>query len=262
MNENTEQSARLDKVKECLIPVGVIPRCIDDRASIVFPEGSLPEYVVKPEEANGPQFLGGSVGIFALVVEHFAVNEKEFDFNTIFNITSAIHEEQGWQLGVHMDNHHGEWDGQELTVKLEAIQTGKLGNGSIIPGCGFAGLLSHKDNPLGLSEKAHAFFVANPNIVDEFVRRGAKLSILTGDHAPKPNAFAVENMDSGNTLDTAKAIKEGAQSYSHDTGSLQNAMGYFEEKVVVEILGTNNKWLAATTNILAGMDPKTLPTAA
>jgi len=245
----TEQLA-----KEAKEFVGRIPRCIDDR---VRWSGDLNlDNIVLGEEFNGPQFLGGSLGIFALLVEARARMDEhngEINFEEIWRETVRMHEDQGLMIGVHMDDHHGEIKGEDIEAKLVEVNKGRLGEKSVIPGCGFAGLLSREDNPLGLSDKAHEFFRQNPNVVDEMVRREAKLSILTGDHATKKHAHAVENMDSKTTVNTEKAIELGVQTYNHDTGKLQEVLGHDVSATLM--LEINQEWLRKTTQILAGMDP-------
>ncbi len=248
-------AARTEQIKrEAKVFVGRIPRCIDDR---VRWQGELNlENVVSREEFNGPQFLGGSLGIFALLVEARArmnENNGEINFEEIWGETVRMHDEQGLIIGVHMDDHHGEIKGEDIEARLVKVKRGKLGEVSVIPGCGFAGLLSREDNPLGLSDKAHDFFRKNPNVVDEMVRQGAKLSILTGDHAPKKHAHAVENMDSKTTVNTEKAIGLGVQTYNHDTGKLQEVLG--QDEIATLMFEINQDWLRKTTQILAGMDP-------
>lgn len=242
---------------ECLQPIGNIPRCIDDRDLLNNDEEvSMPESVMKRENFNGPQFLGASLGAFALVAEQMVAEkpDEELVFDAIYDQVSTLHEQAGLELGVHMDDHHGHMTGEDLTKVLEEVMAGKLGDASVIPGCGFAGLLSNEANPLGLSPKVSEFFKKYPNIVDEFYRRGAKLSILANNHAPKENAMAVENLREGVTVDTQKALNEGAQTYNHDTVVLQKVFAPLGESTSA-VMEMNRRWLKTTTNILAGMDP-------
>lgn len=252
--ETTHEAKAKKIAAECMQEMGNVPCCIDDRDLLNLPEGhAMGDFLVARPEFNGPQFLGGSLGVFALVAEWLTSQGHELTFDAIYNKTLELHQAVGLQLGVHMDDHHGEWTAEKLAELLAHVKVGKLGEPSLIPGCGFAGLLSREDNPLQLSPEVHNFFKANPNIVDEMVRRGAKLSILAQNHAPKAQAMAVENFDPTKTVDTSKALAAGVQTYNHDTGKLSELLTPLMDEG--RTLARNNVWLKATTNILAGMDP-------
>jgi len=240
--------------KECLIPRGKFPRCIDDRPSMGIEDGELG--ILSDEDFNGPQFLGGSLGVFALVAESMP-EDQPLEFEAIFSETQRLHKEAGLEMAVHLDNHHDHLTESEVKENVRKTKTAKLGDASVVPGCGFAGLLSREDNPLGLSPRVHAFFRANPNVVDMLIQRGAKATVLKDNHAPIENAHAVENMNPDVTLDTNKAKQIGVMSYGHDTGVLGQVFdGIPEQKD--RLMSINDRWLKATTNILAGMDPQKL----
>lgn len=243
--------------RECLQPVGTIVRCIDDRD--LRPLTGMDEYVVGLSDFNGPQFLGGSLGVAALVAESMVQThpDQQLDFETVYAEVARLHEMAGLRLGVHMDDHHGEMTDDGVREALEQLARESLGRASAVPGCGFAGLLANPDNPLGLSPAVSAFFVAHPNMVDEMIRRGARLSILAGDHAQQQAAYAVENMDPQATVHQSVAIAAGAQTYNHDTARLEQVLAPLGD-ASDGLLETNARWLRITTNILAGMDPDQL----
>lgn len=262
MQTTTPESKARTVTKECLQPLGAICRCIDDRALWGGDQNSgnnLPDFVVRQAEFTGPQFLGGSLGIMALVAEEIVLHnpDAELLFDDVYSQMLKLHQDKGLLLGVHMDDHHGEMSSTEIADALATVQEGVLGDQPILAGCGFAGLLSNAENPLGLSPQVAAFFQKYPNIVDELVRRGAKLSILTGHHAEKGTALAVENLDPDHGVDIKTAIANGVQTYDHDTGVLQKLLEPTADDAP-ELLKKNAVWLRTTTNILAGMDPISL----
>lgn len=264
---NREPAPKRDLLKECLMPAMGTVGCIDDRdfMDFVIDIEGLDEVLVNYQE-KGPQLLGASLAPLPLLVEIAIETGEEIDRNFLIDVVFAAHKARDMKVTVHMDDHHGELKPEEILAMIKKVMSG---NRKVkIPGCGFAGLLASKDNPLGLSPQAAEFFQENDDLVEEYVRRGVRLIVLKGNHADKGqgNAFAVRNDRPRQTLDTRKAIEQGAQAYNHDDWFLDELMqrcaevldgagkGAWAQRLRERYQELNNEWLNITTNILAGMD--------
>lgn len=247
-------------LKESLMSSGHTVWCIDDRESLDDLGGNI---VTSGEK--GPQLLGASLAPLPALVETALEAGIEPDVDDLIEIVFEAHKSLGMETTVHMDNHHGEMTNEEVIELIKLI----LANDpeAKIPGCGFKELLANKNNPLGLSAKGSAWFQKNNDLVERFVRRGARLIVLGGDHADKQagQAFAVRNNKRKTTLDTVKATKSKAPAYNHDDWFYGDLIGrcaeileaknqpVWLEKFRQNAVKLNNNWLDKTTEILAGM---------
>lgn len=224
---------KIGAVKECFIPSGHNPWCIDDR---------LP---LDEKEVKGPQLLGASLAPMPVLVETALESGEKPEIENIIDVIFQAHQELNMTPTVHKDDHHGEWGG-----------------------CGFAALLTDSDNPLGLSEKASQWLQEHPDLVERFVRRGSKLLVLTGSHADKNSrqALAVRNEKRKTTLDVVAAHRNKIPAYNHDDwfyGDLiQRCAEVLEgqgkaawaQRLRERAETLNNGYLNKTTGILAGME--------
>lgn len=207
--------------KESLVSVGNIPVCVDDREPVDMANLGLEGVFVSPEQADiGPKFLGGS--LIALPILAVTVPENEvLDSESMINFLFAASEKVGFEVGVHMDNHHDELELQEIVTTVEKIMGGNVE--IEIPGCGFWGAVNSPENILGLNSKAVQFFKDNPRLLQRVVQKGGRLAVLEGHHASKDNgqAWAVRNRD-GNVTVSRKKIREQGQvaPYAHDDAPL------------------------------------------
>ncbi|MFC1711132.1 hypothetical protein ACFLZ1_00945 [Patescibacteria group bacterium] len=271
---SAEAKAALLKEK-AMQDIGVLPACIDDRQFIFDWEGiPVPDGVLASSEHadSGPKWLGASLGPLALLVETGArliesgSDGITLDFEEMIDFVFAAHNQADFEVAVHMDNHHGDLSKQQIAELLKGVKEGQ--EDAKIPGCGFAGLLVNTDNPLGMSQTALNFFTQAPSLVEEFVRRNAKLTVLTGDHADKNagKAMAIRNRIPGRTIKQEEAHKLKTPSYCHDDlplnqvlEELANVVGEkyeaWGEAIRQQAEEINLDWLNKTCNILAGMDP-------
>jgi hypothetical protein len=241
-------------------------RCIDDRKLKVFNitlPRELKDVVISPENFDGPQLLGGAIGLYFIAAET-APENIDLTFSKMFSVTKKAYEKTGMVMGVHTDDLHGEMSEEDLKVML--IKLIDIINDLELGGCGAAKLASSEDNPFGFSERVHQFAMTEKNLIVRFVRGGAKLSILEGHHAEKTNAVALQNLQQNLTYFTNDAVDNDKQAYNHDQKELEklvNALAEvvggenkeWEENVKAKGLNLNEKWLKVATNILAGMDP-------
>lgn len=188
-------------------------RCIDDRLSDEnLDYDDLPELVVKPEQASGPQMLGGAYSIFDIALETVP-DDIEPDFDQVFDLTKKAHSDAGYVMGIHMGTLHGQLNKDEVKDLLEkAIQ----GEEVELPDCGYNGMVHSSENPLGLSQRSVEFHGKYPNRAAMFIQRGVKVAVLGGGHAQKENALAIMNNQEGMTLDSQKAHRLGQPAYNHD----------------------------------------------
>jgi len=238
-------------------------RCIDDRLlAQTLDYKNLPDFVVKSEETDGPQILGGSYSIFDLALE-LAPKNIEVSFDLVYDLTQKAHTDSGYVMGIHMDNHHDEMDKGKIEELLSRVTEKEEVK---ISGCGYDSLVRSDDNPLDLSEKSVAFHKKYPNRAALFIKRGARLSILGGHHAPKEKALAVINTRTNETLDAPRAHKLDQPIYNHDQKPFEeilNALSIDAAKIDPEwgknirVNGNNlyMKWYTIVANKLAGMTP-------
>jgi hypothetical protein len=224
--------------------------------------GNLPEFVVRPEETDGPQMLGGSYSIFDIALE-LAPEGMKTDFDLIYGLTEKAHLDAGYVMGIHMDNHHDEMSDDEIISLLNKISEK---DDTQVLGCGYDALVHAEDNPLELSEGSVVFHQRYPNRAVQFIRRGTRLSILGGQHASKDRVLAVVNSHAGETLDANKAHKLSQPAYSHDQkpfeellNALSNNAGKIDPEWGKNIREKGNelymKWYGVVGNRLAGMTP-------
>jgi len=254
---------RLVLIQAGLRKAGKSIGCIDDRGYFPF-EAETPDSIATYEE-KGPQLLGGSLALLPVLAETALEARESLDIDEFIEIIFNVHEKLDMEVTVHMHDNHGEWDAGKILGLIKEIKSGD--KKAKIPGCGFAGLLIGKENLLGLSKKVSKFFQKNSNLVERMVKRGAKVIVLTGDHANKEagKAFAVRNSEREKTVDTHKAIDQGTQTYNHDDWFFDDVIRVcgdvlkdkdkeeWANKVEDRSKRLNNDWLDKTTNILAGM---------
>lgn len=214
---NTERTIQVAKESLRTLEKNTVVVCIDDRFAHQFGQptpDSLREVFVTEEKDSGPQMPGGSAGILAVIAET-SPEDRELNFDELWDVTLKAHERVGYKLGVHMDNHHDETsDGEIFEMVSGAISDP---NAVSLPGCGYAAMLASEENPLDLSPKGHEFF-KNANLIPTMVSRGSKLVELEGHHSNPDNegALAISNMRPGTTLDHEKLKREGVKVYGHD----------------------------------------------
>jgi len=253
-------------IKEQLMPSGHTVGCIDDRKflNLKVKNPALEKILVTSRE-KGPQLLGGSLAPLPVLVESAFELGIEPDIDQLVDIVFEAHKNLGMETTVHMDNHHGEWTQyrvEELIGKVLAKD-----KFTKIPGCGFAGLLANKENPLDLSEKAAEFFQKHDDLVERFVRKGARLIVLQGDHGKPGEVLAVRNNKRKFTLDVVGAHKNKVPAYNHDDWFFEDLVGRcvevlqdqgqadWAEGLNNKARGLNDGWLKKTTMILAKMNP-------
>lgn len=260
---------KLTVLKEHKIPAGKAVGCIDDRPIVDgLTSSDRPDLFVSSRE-KGPQLLGGSLILLPVLAETAILAGKkpqELDIDDLIKITFEAHQSLAMTPTVHMDNHHGELTNEQVIGLTDQV---KVNTNAKLSGCGFAGLVTSGENRLGLSEPVAELFQNHSDLVERLVRAGARVIVLSGNHADKDKgeALAVRNNDRQFTLNTNEAHKNKAQAYNHDDWFFEDLIGRAIEVLEarrevewVKQLRTNAKdlnenWLKITTNILAGMDP-------
>lgn len=243
---------------ELLIPVGEYPVCIDDRPGKDMGDlGNLTQVLSLDQLRKGPKMLGASLVLLPVLTETAPVDQV-LDMGEMIDYVKQAHEKSQLKMAVHMDDEHGHLNAKQVIEKIEAVD-----NGGRIPGCGFAGLLVKGDNPLGLNQRSQEFFKDNLP-VEAMVKAGAKLTILTGNHAPIGKVDAVRNKVQGKTVDQVAAASKDKPTYSHDDllveGLLANLVAVLRESdkdqwaddIKTRANELNYDWLDKTTMILAG----------
>lgn len=264
----TVPAEKLLVLEKCLMPSGHTVGCIDDRLFIEMPaSGALADLLVKPQE-KGPQLLGGSLAPLPALVEAAFLAGKEPNLDELIEIVFSAHKALGMAVTVHMDNHHSAWTPYRIEELVQKVLS--RDKYTKISGCGFAGLLASLDNPLGLSEKAAKFFQENTGLVERFVRKGARLIVLKGNHGQVGEVMAVRNNKRKYTLDIIGAHKNKVRAYNHDGWFYEDLIGRCGEVLQgkgeadwTDVLHQNaakmnDDWLDRTTNILAGMEAVSL----
>lgn len=257
---------KISVIKEQLMPSGRTVGCIDDRKflNLEVKNPALEKILVTSRE-KGPQLLGGSLALMPVLVETAIELGIEPDIDLITDVIFEAHKNLGMEVTVHMHDHHNEWTGYRIIELIrKVLAKDKFAK---IPGCGFAGLLANKENPLGLSEKAAEFFQKHDDLVERFVRKGARLIVLEGDHGKPGEVLAVRNNKRKFTLDIVGAHKNKVPAYNHDDWFYEDLVGRCVEGLQGQgqadwAQGLNNKardlndgWLKKTTMILANMKP-------
>jgi hypothetical protein len=249
-------SSELTLSHEAMVPVGTIPRCIDDREIYIDPVLYTLHSITPPEDFNGPQWLGGSLAPLALALET-TPGEARVNFGETLDMVKSAHDSLGLELGIHMDDHHGEMTAQEI---VDVVQ-----NGADLHGCGFAGLLVSDENPLKLKDRTREA-LSSASLTRTLVAKGSKISVLRGDHSPIGQVTAIENYSPNLTLNQSRAHSLGSPSYNHDTAKLNEMLGalawqasrispQWAENLQAQGAQINETWLKTTTMILAGKNP-------
>lgn len=250
--------------KESLKPINKDDpsRCIDDR----LPDenldyGNLPEFIIRPENASGPQMLGGSYSIFDIALDTVP-EDIEPDFDQVFDLTKKAHTDAGYVMGIHIDNHHNEMEEGEILEIFEKALMEVID----IPGCGYDKFVHSEENPLGFSDKSTRFHRKYPHRAAMFIQRGVKVAVLGGQHADKKDALAVINNEEDMTLNSQKAHRLGQPAYSHDQkpfDEIITALADNADKIDLRwgenIRNKGNErymeWYKIIGNELAGMTP-------
>lgn len=241
--------------------------CIDDRPILNLKRipDSYRDILILDESQFGPQIPGGSIGILVVLAE-LAPPQKKLSFDELYDLAKEAHNQAGFEMGIHIDDHHGEYKEVEILNNIASAVSNP--SEAELAGCGYARMLTEESNPLSLSERSRIFF-NSINILSMMVSKGAKVVVLTGNHANPDNneAFAISNLKEGTILNRAKLRKEGVKIYGHDPIYAQKILheaveilrklGEIEWANKLEAEGANleKKHHQIAIKILTGKDP-------
>lgn len=250
----TTREQLIPNVKECRRPLerGTAAVCMDDR-DILKPAlvpNRLADVLVTDEKETGPQMPGASAGVLVAIAQS-SLDEVELKYEELYDITQLAHDQAGFGMGVHMDNHHDEIEDTELSANIiDALDNPEAAE---LPGCGYAGMVVAENNPLNLKPRVHQFF-RSIKLVPQMVASGAKLVALAGHHKkPENGALAIINTEAGTTLDHAKLKQKGIRVYGYDPDAAQKILS-----AAVEVL--QQKGYSQWANNLAEQGMQTLNT--
>ncbi len=191
------------------------PRCVDGRKGEIFVEMDKKteewKVVKRGAEAaveNGPQFLGASLMFVAALMKLQNMSLEE-----AMDLAEQASGEAGLGMQIHIDNHHGEYDIENMSddeiIKMIMNYDG---------GCGFS---VYAEDIWG---------VPGAQVIRKAIERGWRIQILGGEHA---ETGAQKNKRAGETFDTATAVVVEKSKFNIDEVEARIVFDKLEELIAV-----------------------------